>query len=776
MSSTEKKIAFRIEFSRILSVLADQIYQSPLALIRENAQNAFDAVRMRQARDPDFGPRVAIEVDDQLVVVSDNGIGMTPEELETNFWYAGRSGKNTEEARSAGVVGTFGIGAMANFGVAEVLSVETESVVTGQRTLSSVNKADLSTDTESISVIPMDPTGLAGTTVTAHLAPNSGISTQASRDYIREFVAFVDIPVYFNGELLSGVNHRTILPSERYAWIEKLPETSLAGVISGDLELLGMASGELRVVLENVRSVTGLGRPGAVVLLQNRNAIRTLRSGFGLAVVGMSSIYNWGGVADISFLKPTAGREALDQSSHQQLQGIISALDGLVSQLAAKHPESFANDNFLQWVAATKGFVLCGQLEVAPRPSGQPQTLADVVQLGGVQYYSGRDEAVIGTYASEDQPLVVLSRRSPRRACELGFLLAHGISEVDATPKVRHELSTASQSLAHIALAIRVARILEEDYFLGAEIRFGSITGGLPLLVTDTSIPVRIFLDPDSSSVAPLLALHNNDYRAFGPFTKNFVRTVIFPRISKLVPSSTREGSEALLRHLRANREWFEYELEDKADIDEILEELRAGRLTVVEASRRLIDTGRSVIEVSSAGTAPLSSVVEVSDEPDDEVFPNVFDARPPIDRRETETKALILTSEEPINGYTCFIAISERVQRERGDFFLQPHTTEVVWGGRKVMFIFHHHSGRFGLYYDVLCPGLVSAPSGGGQGTTSTILTKGRIFIPVPSDIVEDFLPQEGERKRLAVRGDILFIGEWEGIDADESAELTRV
>ncbi len=776
MNSTEKKIAFKIEFSRILSVLADQIYQSPLALLRENTQNAFDAVRMRQSRDPAFEPVVVVSVDDQLVVVSDNGIGMTPQEIETNYWYAGRSGKNTEEARAAGVVGTFGIGAMANFGVAEVLSVESESAVTGQRTLSSVHKADLSTETESISVIPMEPTGLPGTTVTAQLAPDSGVSIQAARDYLNEFVAFVDVPVYFNSELLSGVSHRAVLPSERYTWIEKCAGVSLAGVVSGDLELLGMASGELRVVLENVQSVTGLGRPGAVVLLQNRNAIRTLRSGFGLAVVGMGSIYNWGGVADLSFLKPTAGREALDQSSHQQLQGIISALDGLVSQLAAKHQESFANDSFLQWVAATKGFALCGQLEVTPRPSGQPQILADVVQLGGAQYYSGRDEAVIGTYASEDQPLVVLSRRSPRRDCELGYLLVHGINEVDVTPKVTYELTTTSQSLAHTALAIRVARILEEDYFLGADIRFGSISGGLPLLVTDTNIPVRIHLDPDSSSVAPLLALYNNDYSAFGPFTKDFVRTAIFPRISKLVPSSTREGSEAFLRHLRANREWFEYELEDKADVDEIFQELRAGRLTVIEASRRLIETGRSVIEVSSAGTAPLSSVVEVSDETDDEVIPNAFDPRPPIDRRESETKALILTSDEPINGYTCFIAVSERVQRERGDFFLQPHTTEVVWGGRKVMFIFHHHSGRFGLYYDVLCPGLVSAPSGGGQGITSTILTNGRTFIPVPVEIVEDFLPKEGERKRLAVRGDILFIGEWERIDANGPAESMRV
>lgn len=752
----------------MLNLLADQIYQSPLALLRENAQNAFDAIRMRQALGHDFQPLVEVTVNDQAIVVSDNGIGMTSEEIETNFWYAGKSGKNTVEARAAGVVGTFGIGAMANFGVADLLSVESESAVTGERTLSSVHKSNLSTETESISVIPTAQSGNLGTTVTAELAPTVRVSAQEAREYLRQFVQFVDIPVLLNGELLSGASLRAALPSEGYAWLEKRKGVSLAGVASGDLEVIGMASGELRVVVENIESENGLGRIGAIVLLQGRNSISTLRSGFGLATVAMRSIYHWGGVADLPFLKPTAGREALDAASNQLLQKIISALDRIVSRAAAKHVESFSNDSFLQWVAATKNFELCGQLEVAPRPSGQSEFLEDVIKRGGVQYYGGRDEAVIGTYASEEQPLIVLSRRSPRRDCEFGYLTAHRVSEVDVTPKVTHEIPTASQTFAQSALAIRVARVLKEDYFLGADIRFGSISGGLPLLVTDTNIPVKIFLDPDSTSIAPLLAIYRNDFNAFAPFVKDFVRTGVFPRISRLVPSSTREGSEAFLRHLGANREWFEYELEDKADLEEIFEELRAGRLTVVEATMRLVETGRSVIEVSSTGTAPLSSVVsEVPNDPENETLPDPFEPRPGIDRREAETNALILTSDEPINGYTCFLSLSERVQREKGDFFLQPHSTEVVWGGRKVIFIFQHHSGRFGLYYDILCPGLVGVAPGGRQGVTTTILTKGRTFIPVPDEIVEDFLPKEGERKRLEVKCDVLYLGEWETSDS---------
>ena len=744
MISTEKKIAFRVEFSRILELLSDQIYQSPLALLRENAQNAFDATRMREAMGHQFEPAIHVTVDGKQVIVSDNGIGMTAQEIEENFWYAGKSGKNTDAARAAGVVGTFGLGAMANFGVADELSVESESVTTGEHTLSSVLKSELSTDTPSISVTSLQQSGTPGTTVRALLAPENALSVQDARTYLREFVEFVDIPVFFNNEKISGASHRAALPSERHAWSENRTDVSLAGICSGDLELFGMASGEFRIVLEDAKSEKGLGKPGSVVLVQGHNVIRTLRSGFGLAGVTTESRYRWGGVVDLPLLQPTAGREALDAASNQMMQRIVSTLDNLISPIAAEHPESFSNDGFLRWIVATGQFSLCGHLEVTPRPSGTPETLASVAGHKGLRYYSGRDESVIQTYASKDEPLVVISQRTPRRDCELGYLSTQGVMEVDVTPKVTEELPTTGLSFAHAALAARLARILEEDYFLPVDIRFGSISGGLPLLVTEVNPPAVIYLDPTSSSVAPLLALYTNDFDAFTPFVKDFVRATVFPRVSKLVPSSTREGAEAFLRHLRSNREWFEYDLDDQAELEEILEELHAGRLSVTEATRRLTNTDRSYVEVTSAGTESLSSVVrEIGDESGDENVPDPFEARPGIDRREEDTSARILTSEQPVNGYTCFLSISDRVQREKGDFFLQPHSTRIVWGGRKVIFIFQHHSGRFGLYYDILCPGLVETSAGQGPRVTSTILTKNRTFIPVPDEIAETFLPK---------------------------------
>jgi molecular chaperone HtpG len=82
-----------------------------------------------------------------------------------------------------------------------------------------------------------------------------------------------------------------------------------------------------------------------------------------------------------------------------------------------------------------------------------------------------------------------------------------------------------------------------------------------------------------------------------------------------------------------------------------------------------------------------------------------------------------------------------------------------VVWGGQRVLLVFEHHSGKFGLYYDIQSQEMIAPSSGGGRYPTCTIMMKNRIFIPIPPEIQSAFIPAPGERKRLMVRCDILYI-----------------
>ncbi len=120
----------QVNLETILPILAKEIYNTPHAFLRENVQNAVDAIRIQAYLDasaghPPHAHRVVVRIDGSTVSISDTGIGMGREELQSCFWNIGQSGKHTAEAKAAGVVGTFGIGGMANFGVCSRLEITT---------------------------------------------------------------------------------------------------------------------------------------------------------------------------------------------------------------------------------------------------------------------------------------------------------------------------------------------------------------------------------------------------------------------------------------------------------------------------------------------------------------------------------------------------------------------------------------------------------------------------------------------------------------------------
>ena len=204
MSNASEKIPFAVEISRMIEVLAAQIYPTPLALLRENIQNSFDAILLRRHLGQAFDPMIDVTLEANRVCVADNGIGMSRDDLRNHFWRAGASSKNTDDARAAGVVGTFGIGAMANFGIAEKLIVETECTHTSERSVCSAARSTLSVTEDCITFEERASTGSPGTTVTAIMQPDKSINVVDAETYIGQFVTFLPIDVQVNGKKLSG--------------------------------------------------------------------------------------------------------------------------------------------------------------------------------------------------------------------------------------------------------------------------------------------------------------------------------------------------------------------------------------------------------------------------------------------------------------------------------------------------------------------------------------------------------------------------------------------
>lgn len=767
MSEASEKIPFAVEISRMIELLAAQIYPSPFALLRENVQNSFDAILLRKHLGQQFDARIEVTIETTRVCVEDNGIGMSRDDLRNHFWRAGSSSKNTDEARAAGVVGTFGIGAMANFGIAEKLSVESESVSTGERTACAALRSTLSVTEDCIAFEVRAPTGNPGTTVTVVMQSGKTINVSEAEAYIIQFVAFVPIDVWVNGKKVSAQIMEDSVPQLTRTWSVLKDNVDLGDGLKASVDLSGAVTGEVRIALHNI--MYGSQRlEGRMILRQGTGGLRTFRSGFGLATTSVTSAYNFGGMADFLFLQPTAGREALTTESMQLLQRIMVRLDEFVSLNLADRPESNSNSNFIAWVAKRHRYDLCSHLRVRVEP-GESLSLHELCKRSGLSpllVYAGTDPATV-KHASEDRPIVMLSRNSPRRDCEINYLRKYcKTEELSDDPKILVRKADLETSGAEKALSFRIASILSTDYFLQAHIQFGTISHGLPVLVTNRKPPIEIFLDPAGTTARILLELYDKEYSAFGHMAKDFVRNMIFPRVSDLVPSATRQGAEAFLKSIHRTREIFEYETTDLESLTSLWKDYLSGKLTFQQAAVRSDRVAVRSYQVLDSGAAGAVRDV-VPDVIDNEAATEQQDgaqyvALPPIQRLDMTTEKKLLTigeNEPPLKGYRCFLAITDRIWEEKGEFFLQPHRTSVVWGGQRALFIFEHHSGEFGLYYDLQTQNPISDQSGGASFETCTIVMKNRVFIPIPPMIQATFLPKQNEKKRFEVRCDILHI-----------------
>jgi molecular chaperone HtpG len=764
---TKNKITFSIEINRIIELLATQIYPTTFALLRENVQNSYDAVLQRIYRGDVFDPVIDVTIEQRMIRVSDNGIGMTQEDLVKHYWRAGSSSKNTDDAKKAGVVGTFGIGAMANFGIADTLTVETESSVSGERTKCFAEKATLSVTEDCILFDRLETLNSPGTTVTASLSPTVNINIADAVNYITSFVSFLSIKVNVNGQLVSRRSLNDSVPGFTATWSVIKKGLDLGDSFLADVTVFGAFNGDLRVQVSNIFYGKDL-LEGELILRQGISNLRTFRSGFGLATAAVSSVYQFGGVANFLFLKPTAGREALTTDSLQMLQRLTTRVDEMVSLEIGNRPESDFNSYFINWAASRARFDLCNSLKVrfAPNKTMTLKEVRDIFAGTTILSYDGNDPRTID-FATEDRPILLFSQQHHRKLCEIGYLTKYCKTErISHNPTVLATKAEKDLEIEEQALAFKISSVLSSDYFLDAKISYGTISHGLSILVLNGANPCEIYIDPSSSTIKLILQIYHSNYLSFDHMVKDFVRNVIFEKIRDLVPSATRQGADAFLKTINRTREVFEYDTEDIQSLRSIWQDYLEGKVDFQQASsqaQRLVVRSHQVIDTDVSGKVKdiMPDVIQNEAVTQQSTEKNI-EALPPIQRLDVNTPKKILTIEqnEPgLKGYRCFLALTDKIKEDRGHFFLQPHKTAVVWGGQKALFIFQHHSDKYGLYYDLQTQNILSQDSGGGSFETCTIVMGNRIFIPIPPQIEASFIPVPNEKKRFEVKCDILYI-----------------
>ena len=241
---SEEAHAIDVDLERILPILARAIYTSPFAFLRENVQNAFDAIRMQRHREGSGSQEheISIVLAENRLSISDSGIGMSKQDLVSFYWSIGKSGKHTPEAKAAGVVGTFGIGGMANFGICSRLEVMTRTRQMPDCVVSFAERQNLSATRDCVFYKREPSDHHAGTTVTGTLMES--ISVDEIATYLKPIVRFLDLPMAINGTPL----HHEPFPTVRRE--DGAPRASASGSATVTIFVRALRNGQAQVEVE----------------------------------------------------------------------------------------------------------------------------------------------------------------------------------------------------------------------------------------------------------------------------------------------------------------------------------------------------------------------------------------------------------------------------------------------------------------------------------------------------------------------------------------------
>lgn len=188
------KKQFKSESKRLLDMMINSIYTNKEIFLRELISNASDAIDKRYFKEAsdgktgmsrdDYEIRITPDKDARTLTISDNGIGMTRDELENNLGTIAESGsykfknENKDENSDTDIIGQFGVGFYSAFMVSQKIEVVSKAMGSDQAFLWTSEGSD-GYDIEEAERPE------AGTTITLYLREDT--DDEKYSDYLQEF-------------------------------------------------------------------------------------------------------------------------------------------------------------------------------------------------------------------------------------------------------------------------------------------------------------------------------------------------------------------------------------------------------------------------------------------------------------------------------------------------------------------------------------------------------------------------------------------------------------
>ncbi|WP_339013163.1 molecular chaperone HtpG [Fusobacterium animalis] len=213
----EEKI-FKAETKELLNLMINSIYTNKEIFLRElisNANDAIDKLKFQSLTDTDilkgddkFRIDISVDKDNRTLTISDNGIGMTYEEVDDNIGTIAKSGsklfkEQLEEAKKGDIdiIGQFGVGFYSGFIVADKITLETKSPYS-ENGVKWISSGDGNYEIEEIAKQDR------GTKITLHLKDgdeyNEFLEDWKIKELVKKYSNYIRYEIYFGNEVINS--------------------------------------------------------------------------------------------------------------------------------------------------------------------------------------------------------------------------------------------------------------------------------------------------------------------------------------------------------------------------------------------------------------------------------------------------------------------------------------------------------------------------------------------------------------------------------------------
>ncbi len=213
----EEKI-FKAETKELLNLMIHSIYTNKEIFLREiisNANDAIDKLKFQALtnneilKDNDkFRIDISVDKDNRTLTITDNGIGMTYEEVDDNIGTIAKSGsklfkEQLEEAKKGDIdiIGQFGVGFYSGFIVADKITLETKSPYS-ENGVKWISSGDGNYEIEEISKEDR------GTKITLQLKDgdeyNEFLEDWKIKELVKKYSNYIRYEIYFADEVINS--------------------------------------------------------------------------------------------------------------------------------------------------------------------------------------------------------------------------------------------------------------------------------------------------------------------------------------------------------------------------------------------------------------------------------------------------------------------------------------------------------------------------------------------------------------------------------------------